>query len=278
MNDNPKIVRTVYDRIREYLRILIFPYKCVVCGSFFPPPPLGGSSGETTPSSNGFDPGIAYKKEMRPYLCDECSSGFDPLESPMCPECGVMFKGRGDDHVCGECESTPRRFGKARAFGIYGREFAKAIQRYKYDHRIQLSRPFGNLLFLTFMRYWGTDGIDIVVPVPLHIRRFRNRGFNQAYHLMMRWPCFKTGQIKIERDALVRSRWTVPQVRISGYKERKSNIKNAFQVVDPSRIRQKRILLVDDVFTTGATVEECAKVLLKAGALNVDVLTLARAS
>lgn len=274
MGKKQKFIRSQCHRLFEYLRILVFPYKCIVCGSFFPPP--GDSFRQDR--SEGFDPASAYEKEMRPWLCEDCSSGFDPVESPLCTECGVMFKGLGEDHICGECEKAPKRFGMARAFGIYGREFAKAIHRYKYDHRIQLSKPFGSLLYSTFMRYWGSDGVDIAVPVPLHIRRFRNRGFNQAYHLMMRWPCFKNGAMRIERDLLVRTRWTVPQVRIVGYRERRSNIKNAFHVVDPSRIKKKRILLVDDVFTTGATVEECAKVLLKSGAQNVDVLTLARTS
>jgi ComF family protein len=123
---------------------------------------------------------------------------------------------------------------------------------------------------------------DLIVPVPLHIRRFRERGFNQSWMLVQEWPeLFRrrhSGTLpELVRDALVRHRWTEPQAGLDR-RRRKTNIKGAFSVSGHVDILGKRVLLVDDVYTTGATAEECASVLLKNGASDVHILTLARTS
>ena len=132
------------------------------------------------------------------------------------------------------------------------------------------------------MRLWDIEGIDLVVPVPLHARRLKTRGFNQAFLLVKDWPCFAGASginitdSLIDRHLFVRDRWTEPQTGLNR-KERMGNIKGAFSVTDASKISGKRILLVDDVYTTGATADECSRVLVNNGAEQVDVLTLARA-
>ncbi|MDG4475500.1 ComF family protein [Thiovibrio frasassiensis] len=115
-------------------------------------------------------------------------------------------------------------------------------------------------------------GADWIVPVPLHPKRLRERGFNQALLLAR---AFFPKDRRITHDLLVRTRVTEPQTRFNG-KARRTNLKNAFGVVKPQHIPGKKILLIDDVFTTGTTVNECARVLKKAGAADVMVLTLAR--
>jgi ComF family protein len=115
---------------------------------------------------------------------------------------------------------------------------------------------------------------DLVLPVPLHIKRLRRRGFNQASLLAVSF--FPEEKKKIKNTILFRKRETVPQTGLNGSLRRK-NIKNAFFVEAPEQVKGKNIVLIDDVFTTGTTVNECAKVLVKAGAKQVDVLTLARA-
>jgi len=206
---------------------------------------------------------------MSPFLCHQCLSGFSPIES--------LNYGK---------ESRPiRQFRIARSFGNYKKKdeetvLAKAIQCFKYHEKVQLAKPFELLLFSVFARYWDKGDIDLVMPVPLHIRRFRERGFNQAYLLIRNWlrlaETFHTGSnFRIERDVLFRSRWTQPQAPLKGV-IRSENVKGAFSVKDCSKIKGKKILLIDDVHTTGATVNECAKVLLQGGAEYADVLTLAR--
>lgn len=267
------LVKLAFGRFTALLGETVFPRKCCVCGFFFD----SDTRGET-PDVSGI--AGAYRSSMSALLCPECLAGFEPVESPLCVKCGMMFKSRSDrDHLCGNCLSKPAKFGTARASGVYRGQFGKAIRRFKYNGNIQLAGPLGDLLYSTFALHWDVRDIDLVAPVPLHPRRLRSRRFNQAYLLFRRWPCFEDESglpIRIERDALVRIRWTEPQVSVGGYEERISNIRNAFGVAHPSRIKGKRILLVDDVLTTGATAGECAGVLLKAGAEKVDVLTLAR--
>jgi ComF family protein len=192
-----------------------------------------------------------------------------------------MFTGRdADDHPCGECIDYPKAYEKARSFGIYDRALMKLIHALKYKGRVELSRPLGFLLFSTLIRYWAPERIDLIMPVPLHIKRFRKRGFNQAFLFIRQWPAlakdtgFRLPNKKISRDVLVKNRQTVRQTGLDRT-SRKKNVKNAFSLKQPGLIKGKRILIVDDVYTTGATVNECARILMRGGAKNVDVLTLA---
>jgi ComF family protein len=264
----------------------VFPSKCLACGALYH---------DKTDSAKGFakDPVLhrgdfsssqtAFIRAMEPYLCPDCSTGFDPLQSPMCPQCGVMFETRhGEDHLCGDCIGSPRHFSKARSLGVYDNTLMSVIHRLKYNGKIQLADPLGALLFSLFLMHWGKGGIDLVVPVPLHVKRFRKRGFNQSLLLVGHWDrwagSLDQGKWRLEIGCrlLVRTRQTQPQTGLNR-KNRLENIKNAFAVVKPEDVRDKRILLVDDVFTTGTTVDECAKALQRAGARQVDVLTVARA-
>ena len=150
----------------------------------------------------------------------------------------------------------------------------EAIHLLKYRKKTSLSRPLSALARETFLQFWDINTIDLLVSVPLHVKRLRERGFNQAHLLMKRWA--KQDGIPLDSLTLSRGRWTEPQTTLSRA-ERRKNIKGAFSVRNPKRIKSRKVLLVDDVYTTGATVNECARVLMKAGAEFVDVLTLARA-
>jgi ComF family protein len=118
----------------------------------------------------------------------------------------------------------------------------------------------------------GIKGFDVVIPVPLHKQRLKERGFNQS--LLLAREVARVFGLEVDYRSLKRIRPTRPQVDLKP-DERKKNVKGAFDVKSPERVRGRRVLLVDDVFTTGATVSECARVLKKAGA-EVYVLTLAR--
>ena len=220
---------------------------------------------------------------MSPFICANCTGTYVAVESPICSTCGIVFKSReGEDHDCGECLNAPKRFGIARSAGMYDKVLMAAIHCLKYKEKIQLARPLGVILFMTFCRYWNKGNINLIMPVPLHRRKFRSRGFNASFLFVKEWTYITKALngslpvIPVAGDILVRKRWTEPQTGL-GRKERLQNIKNAFGVRDSSKIKGKKILLVDDVYTTGATANECAKVLIRAGAARVDVLTLARA-
>lgn len=115
---------------------------------------------------------------------------------------------------------------------------------------------------------------DLLLPVPLHIKRLRSRGFNQS--LLLSRSCFPKWQGKIRTDLLLRHQATIPQTNLSG-KARRNNLKGAFSIDRPEEIADRNVLLVDDVYTTGSTLHECAKTLLKAGAARIETFTLARA-
>lgn len=265
----------------------VFPPKCLVCRTFFQPQawgvgmnskPAAGHACARSPSLQS-----QLDRVLSDYLCPACIRGMVAVESPICVCCGMPFKSRqGDDHPCGECIVSPKKFGIARAPLVYDQILTKVIHSFKYKGKIQLAAPLAELLQTTFRWFWDQESIDMIMPVPLHIKRLRKRGFNQAYLLVRNWNTAagqngsKLSDLRIERDVLVRTVFTAPQSAL-GRAERAVNIKNAFTLVDPDKIIDKRILLVDDVYTTGATVDECARILLKFGARQVDVLTLARA-
>ena len=185
-------------------------------------------------------------------VCPSCFAQIRKIVHPRCPRCGIGFSsGAGEDHLCSDCLTGTGYFAKARALAHYEGIIPEVISRYKYRGDSRL-----------------------VVPVPLHPRRLRRRGFNQSLLLARRIS--RQCSLPLDFTSLRRIRATVPQTELSAA-ERRKNIRGAFAVLRPQAVAKKDILLIDDVFTTGATVEECAKVLLKAGADRVDVLTFARA-
>jgi ComF family protein len=156
------------------------------------------------------------------------------------------------------------------------------IHRFKYAAKTQLARPLGGLMLSVFMRQWEGEKIDLILPVPLHPQKFHSRGFNQAYLLIHSWRSVASAMritlsdIPIHKDVLIRSKATVPQTGL-GRRQRLRNVKGVFSLRHPEKVYGKNVLVVDDVYTTGATVNECARILLKFGAERVDILTLARA-
>ncbi len=263
----------------------VFPCKCQSCGSFFKPDQ--GAAINSISNTAGRDSLLSgpaqtsFRILTGQFLCSPCAHDFQSVESPMCTTCGIMFKSRkADDHPCGECIDSPKTYGKARSSGIYDRALMKLIHALKYKGRVELARPLGLLLFSTFIRYWVPERIDLIMPVPLHIKRFRKRGFNQAFLFIRQWPAlakdmgFILPNKKISRDVLVKNRHTARQTGLDR-RSRKKNVNNAFSLKQPGLINGKKILIVDDVYTTGATVNECARILMHGGAKKVDVLTLA---
>lgn len=220
---------------------------------------------------------------MEALLCDVCRTAFQPISSPLCPCCGIMFSSRqGKDHFCGQCTTVGHWYTASRAAGQYQGPLRNMVHQLKYGGRVQLARPLGSLLYWVYRMAWPPGAIDMVLPVPLHRRRFRQRGFNQAYLLLRFWPRLLqaegavAGKPRILKQVLVRCRMTRPQTGLRR-RERLSNLKGAFAMASGVSVTGKAVLLVDDVMTTGTTVDECARVLLSAGADRVDVLTLARA-
>ena len=208
-------------------------------------------------------------------VCSSCFRQIRKTAHPRCPRCGMGFTSDfGEDHLCSDCLTGPGYFTKARALVHYEGIMPEIISRFKYRGDTRLAKSLGDLLAGYEDADFSFRDYLLVVPVPLHPRRLRRRGFNQSLLLARRLS--RRYSLPLDFTALRRIRPTAPQTELSAA-ERRKNIRDAFAVFPVQAVTEKAILLIDDVFTTGATVEECAKVLLKAGANRVDVLTLARA-
>jgi ComF family protein len=227
----------------------IFPPLCHVCRRFIP------AAGEL-------------------HICPGCRDLMPPVVSPLCCVCGIPFVGAGTDHVCGRCSTMPPRFDAARAALAYDGASRDLIHAYKYRNKTHLRRPLALLTIERLSGFIQSRQPDLIMPVPLHRKKLASRGFNQA--LLLGEILSQRLEIPLDRHNLRRIRWTEPQINLAAG-DRRANVKGAFAVHDPALLNGRRVLLVDDVLTTGSTAEECGRVLKAAGVTDVTVITVARA-
>jgi ComF family protein len=213
-------------------------------------------------------------------LCELCVSGFVPLTPPFCARCGVPTL--ADKPLCYPCEAGAEPpFDWSHALGQYRGTLRQAIHRLKYDGKTALARPLGTLLARSLdassllMDAFSPEPhkIDLVVPIPLHPARLRERGFNQAERIALYLAQERDWLLDSSSLRRVRRTRTQTALRLA---ERAANVQGAFAVRDLARFNGKSVLLVDDVLTTTATVKEAARVVRAAGASRVCVVALAR--
>lgn len=207
-------------------------------------------------------------------FCPECRRQITFITGSCCPVCGIIFPDSpSGHHLCGSCLENRHWFSFARAAVAYDGVILNAIHQFKYGRNITTGAALAS--FLADFNFADMDfGIfDAIVPVPLHIKRLRERGFNQS--LILARALGEKHSLDIDFSLLKRHKLTLTQTGLNK-KEREKNISGAFVAARPAKIRGRNFILVDDVYTTGATINECAKTLVKAGASQVAVLTLAR--
>jgi ComF family protein len=199
--------------------------------------------------------------------CAACRAAAQPIEPPWCEKCGEPFV---TDRLCANCRNHPLVIEKIRSVALFDGVLRQAIHRFKYERLSGLAEPFGNML----ADYWQASQLsaDWLIPVPLHPSRERDRGYNQsellARHLARRVD------VPVSGKGLRRTRATAVQMTLNAA-ERRQNVAGAFECVEV-RVRGARVVIIDDVGTTGATLDACAQAVLKAGAVSVMGLTLAR--
>jgi ComF family protein len=223
---------------------VLFPPRCAVCRDF-----LVSDTG----------------------LCPLCEARWPSLNAPFCGTCALPFVS-GPSHGCGDCLADAPSFEKIHAAGLYEGLLLDLVVRLKYRGEERLGRLLGDRMAGVLKE--AVPHVDLILPVPLHAARLRERGFNQAV-LLARRIGKKWGK-EVDPFLLKKVRPTPAQATLAR-DERRKNVKKAFLVADAERVAGKRILLVDDVATTGATLNEAAKILIQSGAASVAAAVVARA-
>lgn len=248
----PPISADRFERLFDWL----YPPRCRACGEGIP-------------------------GREREVFCAPCRAQLRVISHPLCAVCGRPFPdSAGDDRTCGVCLARPPHFSWARSWVRYPREEAaedplrRVVQKFKYGRKVSLGKPLGRLLALGCREFLSSCEADLIMPVPLHPQRLRWRGFNQS--LLLARQVGRAYGVPVDPFSLQRSRPTPPQTQLSE-EERRKNMRGAFAVRAGETLAGRAILLIDDVYTSGATVNECSRTLKKNGAKKVFVLTLARA-
>lgn len=240
--------------VAESLFATLFPSDCRLCGT-----PLINIS--------------------RLPVCRACLSNVHPITGNVCFVCGErVFSPHAlsaGETRCGLCRRLEPPFVKAVAYGSYDGGLRELIHLLKYEQVRPAAAVLGRMLADAVSGTESGSTHRVVIPVPLHARKLRQRGFNQseliAHHAIKRG--LRSG--RLHSQVLERRRETQSQIGLTRH-QRRENLRGAFAVSRPEKIAGREILLVDDVFTTGTTVSECARVLLRAGASKVFVATVAR--
>ncbi|WP_213974799.1 ComF family protein [Tepidanaerobacter acetatoxydans] len=202
-------------------------------------------------------------------ICENCKSKIEPLTEPLCGKCGKPLK--TGLLFCNDCQNEHHAFAQARSYGRYEGALKQLIYEFKYNGRQELAEILGQMMF-SLLKELSWPDFDYLVPLPLHAARQRERGFNQAYLLTK--VLARKSKIPVF-NGLKRVKPTEHQTFLDKSFRRK-NLEGAFKVVKNSKIHDKIVLLIDDVYTTGATTGECSKSLLEAGVKAVYVMTCAR--
>lgn len=222
----------------RFILDLIFPPRCIVCS------------------------------HLGTWLCAECASDLPYIVGPVCHRCGIPLQ---QGCLCTRCQRDPLNLERIHSVFLFQGPLRAAVHRLKYRNGRAVARPLGQLM----AEWWQEQRIpvDVIVPVPLHPRRLRERGYNQA--ALLAQVLGRQIDRPVRDQALERVRHTRSQMQLDAA-ARRSNVAGAFQCLEDG-LGGRRVLLIDDVCTTGATLDACAEALQEAGATWVHALTLARA-
>ena len=211
------------------------------------------------------------------YICKSCWQTVEFIARPYCETCGYpMSPVVALPEKIASCDQCPdsARFRKVRSVTDYDTVVGAALRLLKYSGKTVMAKPLADLMIKAMPMLFGMEDYDYIVPVPLHRKRRRERGYNQVELIGRRLS--SATNIPMRTRSLIKTVHTPPQVGLS-YEERQRNVKGHFDLSDPLEHDGKRILLIDDVLTTGATANESSRILLQKGkAKYVDVFTLLR--
>lgn len=233
-------------RIARTLLELIYPKRCPICERIVLP--------------------------KGAFICAKCYEELQWVNAPYCMKCGKPIHDPTKEY-CYDCESKTFHYEYGYGMWVYDEKIRRSIVGFKYKNRKEYAEFYVNELVRGYADKIDRMGVECIVPVPIHKRRYRQRGYNQAAILAK-----KLGErlgIEVEEEALIRCKYTMPQKNLSD-RERLKNLEQAFRVNQKriEKYRGKRVLLLDDIYTTGSTIEACTKVLKGAGVDKVYYISL----
>lgn len=214
---------------------------------------------------------LICKRADESYLCPECIEKIDVIELPYCRKCGIPCD--PNRNLCGNCQEREYQFDSARSVGVFEDVLREAIHALKYGNHAMMAEPLGELMARHYPKTYLEHSVDFAIPIPIHRSRLVERGFNQSLELA-RVFCRQVS-LPLDTGVLVKNRKTLDQIDLPE-ERRFENMEGCFTVRNPEAVSGRRILLVDDVLTTGATINEAARTLRAAGAREVHGYTLAR--
>lgn len=237
--------RAVFKKVRNFILDVFFPINCLGC------------------------------KAEDVWICNICKEKINIRNEQVCPICEKTTT--PDGQTCFACKKKAWLDGMLVAASYRQPLISKTVHLFKYRFVEELSLPLSDVV-IKAIRGYEMPLPDLVIPIPLHPKRLRWRGFNQSALLAKNIieKILPGSELEMAENIMIRSRYTLPQMSIRDHSERNRNIRDAFAVENFSKVKGKRILLVDDIATTGSTISECARVLKAAGAKEVWATVIAR--
>lgn len=210
-------------------------------------------------------------REGEKIVCEDCFGSVSPIAPPFCQTCGSPLK-RSQSRYCSRCRREESSITRGRGLGVYGGVILELVQLLKYKRKPSIAHRMGLMMGSLALSDPLIRGGDVLIPVPLHAARLRARGYNQA-DLLARSASRRMG-LPISSNSLIRGRATKTQTLLNE-EQRRENVRDAFLVVRREDVENRKIILVDDVLTSGATLKSAASALLEAGANEVYGLVYA---
>jgi ComF family protein len=242
-----KILKILLRRFLYSFETLIFPSFCSICGS-----PLD---------------------EFEKLVCKGCLAKINPMEDNVCLKCGKPLSSPIPNQICLSCIESPPLFTLHRSFSLYDGILREIILLMKFRKFKILGKVLARIAYENLKDFDSLFDCDLIIPVPISKKRMAMRGFNQSE--VIAEELSRLTKRSILKNVLIKKIDTIPQSLLS-LRERIENVRGSFEIKNGELLKGKRILLVDDIYTTGSTISECCKVLLKAGAVEVKVFTIAQ--
>lgn len=231
----------------HWLMQLLFPKTCPICEDILP---------------------------KKTEICESCRKKLQYIREPKCKKCGKPFETADEGQMireyCADCVKRRHFYDRGMAVFCYNEEIKESIYRFKYHNQRTYADFYGQEICNRYGREIRRMGIEALIPVPISVEKQRKRGFNQAE--LIAKVVGEQLNIPVETQLIVRIKNTIPQKELN-QEERRKNLNNAFQITE-NRVKYKKIMLVDDIYTTGSTIDACAIPLRKAGIEEVSFVSL----